>query len=147
MNLIRKLKISDIVPVEFSEHEQGIINLFNDKLTDLVVFINESYPDEINYMKPDGTWIMQLDNKSKKLWIRFDGFWEVLESKFSIEYEDIQILVHSMVGRAFIQKLSTAYPHYTYTNNKVKQKLPTASRIHRFSCSQVEKDFKNKKYH
>ena len=107
MNLIRKLKISDIVPIEFTKQELEIVNLFNDKLSDLIIFINESYPDEINYMKPDGSWIMQQDNKYDRLWIRYDGFWEVLESKFCMEYTDIQNLIQAMVERAFKHKVST----------------------------------------
>ena len=110
MNLIRKLKISEIVPVKFSELEQGIIDLFNDKLSDLVVFVDESRPDEINYMKPDGTFIMQQDNKHDKLWIRYDGFWNVLESKFDMEYTEIQNLIQAMVERTFKLKVSTPSP-------------------------------------
>ena len=73
MNLIRKLKISEIVPVEFTETEQKIIE-----------FIDESYPDEIKYMKTDGTFIMRQDNKGDILWVRYKGFWEVLHSEFCI---------------------------------------------------------------
>ena len=98
MNLIRKIKISEIVPVEFSKTEQEIIELFNDKLKDLVVFIDESYPHEINYMKSDGTVIMQKNNNSDILWVRYDGFWEVLKSKFYIQHTNIQTLIQFMVG-------------------------------------------------
>ena len=107
MNLIRKLKISEIVPVEFTETEQKIIELFNYNLKDLVVFIDESYPDEINYMKTDGTFIMRQDNKGDILWVRYKGFWEVLHSEFCIIYTEIQKLITGMVERAFKQKVST----------------------------------------
>ena len=128
MNIIRKLKISDIVPVEFSELEQGIIDIFNDNLSDLVVFIDESKPDEINYMKSDGTFIMQQDNKNHILRVRYKGFWEVLESKFSMKYSDIQILIQYMIERAF----------------KIKVSIP--QQIYRLILHRVERAFKNKKY-
>ena len=133
MNLIRKLKISDIVPVDFTESEQFIIDLFNDKLSDLIIFIDESRPNEINYMKPDGSRIMQLDNKSKKLWIRFDGLWEVLKIKFSMEHSDIQILVKYMVERSFKIKVSPPFQSTAPITDmversfKIKVSPPTSS--------------------
>ena len=69
MNLIRKLKLSEILPINFTEHEQEIIDLFNEKLSDLVVFIDESEPSKINYMKLDGTCILQQDNKNDILFV------------------------------------------------------------------------------
>ena len=126
MNIIRKLKISEMVPVKFTEHEQGIIDLFNDNLSDLVVFIDESNSNKINYMKPNGTFIMQQDNGSDRLWVRYKGFWEVLKTNFSMEYTDIQNLIQDMVERAFKHKVSSpGTSPVTYTN-------------------QIERDFKNK---
>ena len=60
-------------------------------------------------MKPDGTFIMQQDNKLNRLWIRFDRFWEVLYYNFGMEYSDIRILMKYMVERAFKQKVSIPY--------------------------------------
>ena len=108
MNLIRKIKISEIVPVEFSKTEQEIIELFNDKLKDLVVFIDESYPHEINYMKSDGTVIMQQDNKNDKLLVIYLDFWSDLN--FNMYFTDIQILIQFMVERILKCKVSTTIP-------------------------------------
>ena len=108
MNLIRKIKISEIVPVEFSKTEQEIIELFNDKLKDLVVFIDESYPHEINYMKSDGTVIMQQDNKNDKLLVIYLDFWSDLN--FNMYFTDIQILIQFMVERILKCKVSTPIP-------------------------------------
>ena len=106
MNLIRKLKISEITLVDFTESEKIIIDLFNDSLKDLVIFIDESSPERINYMKPDGIFIIQHDNTNDRLWVRNDGFWNVLESDFGLTYTDIQILVKYMVERALKLKVS-----------------------------------------
>ena len=114
MNIIRKLKISEIVPVKFTETEQKIIDLFNDKLSDLVEFIDELNTDEINYMKTDGTCIMQQDNKNDKLWVRNQGFWSVLETDFGLKYTEIQTLITGIVERAFYKKVSK--PNKDYMN-------------------------------
>ena len=106
MNLIRKLKISEITLVDFTESEKIIIDLFNDSLKDLVIFIDDSKPWQINYMKPDGIFIIQHDNTNDRLWVRNDGFWNVLESDFGLTYTDIQILVKYMVERALKLKVS-----------------------------------------
>ena len=99
MNLIRKLKISDIVAVEFTEIEQEIIDLFKNNLSDLIIFVDDSKPDEINYLKSDGTFIIQQDNKSDMLWIRYDGFWEVLYLNYKLNHFDIKILMKYMIER------------------------------------------------
>ena len=107
MNLIRKIKRSEIVPVEFTEQEFKIIKLFDNNLKDLVVFIDETNSNKINYMKPNGTFIMQQDNGSERLWVRYEGFLNVLKTNFSMEYTDTQNLIQYMVERAFKIKIST----------------------------------------
>ena len=109
MNLIRK-----IVPVKFSELEQKIIDLFKDKLSDLVVFIDESEPSKINYMKLDGTCILQQDNKNDILFVIYKEFWEVLDYKFGMGYDDIQILMKSMIERTFKIKASIPTTYIPY---------------------------------
>ena len=121
MNIIRKLKISEMVPVKFTEHEQGIIDLFNDNLSDLVVFIDESNSNKINYMKPNGTFIMQQDNYSDILWVKYKGFWGVLESKFDMEYTDIKNLIQAMVERAFKHKVSSPIIVYKHCISMVER--------------------------
>ena len=148
MNLIRKLKISDIVPVDFTELEQGIIDLFNDKLSDLIIFIDESRPDEINYMKTDGTCIMQQDIKNHRLCIKYIGFWSVLESKFALTYTEIQILIQDMVGRAFNKNVSAPNPPEPNSLQLVGiafiQKLSTPSLLHQYTLRRVEIALKQK---
>ena len=108
MNLIRKLKISDIVAVEFTEIEQEIIDLFKNNLSDLIIFVDDSKPDEINYLKSDGTFIIQQDNKSDMLWIRYDGFWEVLYLNYKLNHFDIKILMKYMIERILKQNISVS---------------------------------------
>ena len=58
-------------------------------------------------MKPNGTFIMQQDNGSERLWVRYEGFLNVLKTNFSMEYTDTQNLIQYMVERAFKIKIST----------------------------------------
>ena len=148
MNIIRKLKISEIVQVEFTKTEQEIIDLFNDKLSDLIVFIDDSEPDMINYMKVDGSCIMRQDNKNDNLLVKYNGFWSVLQSKFSMKYIDIQILVHSMVERAFNQKVSTPSVIGLNTAELIEiafnQKVSTPNLNFKRNESRIERAFKQK---
>ena len=121
MNLTRKIKIYDIVPVEFTEQEFKINKLFDDNLKNLVVFIDESNSNKINYMKPNGTFIMQQDNYSDILWVKYKGFWGVLESKFDMEYTDIKNLIQAMVERAFKHKVSSPIIVYKHCISMVER--------------------------
>ena len=103
MNIIRKLKISKVTEVIFTEVEKEAINLINDWISDLTVFIDENRPDEINYMKGD-LFVLQQDNINNILYVRYDGFWKVL----NIEYNDIQTLIKYMVEQAFKHKLQVS---------------------------------------
>ena len=99
-------------------------------------------------MKPNGTFIMQQDNKSERLWVRNDGFWNVLRYDFGMEYIDIQTLVYSMVERAFKLKVSTPITMFKALEIRVesafkhKVSTPIDSPIELLSI--IEKSFKNK---
>ena len=97
MNLIRKLKISEIVPVEFNHLELKIINLFNDKLLDLIVFINDSKPNEINYMKADGSFILQHNMKNDRLYVKYEGFFKTLHNDYHIKKIDLKNLLYFFI--------------------------------------------------
>ena len=148
MNIIRKLKISEIVSIEFTETEQEIIDLFNNILSDLVVFIDESEPDMINYMKVDGIFIMQQDNKNDRLWVRYQGFWIILQFDFGLKYIEIQTLISGMVERAFKEKLSTPNGMFDLSHMAVertfKEKLSTPTPEDYLKTFPVEIAFKQK---
>ena len=95
MNLIRKLKISEIIPIKFTEKELIIIKLFEDNLKDLTIFIRDKNPLNINYMK-DGSWIMQDDTQCNTqcntIFISDEIFNFVLKQNFNLsltEYKDV----------------------------------------------------------
>ena len=106
MNLVRKLKISQIISIEFTEIEISIIKFLNEKLSNLTIFVDESNPSKINYMKSDGSCIMQHNTKSDIFWVRYEGFWNVLESLYSPYYSEIQNLLKCVLEKDFKLKVS-----------------------------------------
>ena len=95
-NLIRKLKISEIVPVEFTESELKIVKLFDDNLKDLTIFIQDEYPNHVNYMKPDGSWLFQIE-LNDKIFVDYNFYESLL--KLNSNYDQIQLLIMYMVER------------------------------------------------
>lgn len=128
MNLVRKLKISKLVNVSFTDIEKEIINFINSKLSDLIPFQYDAYPESIFYMSSDDLYILEQDNNNDRLWVRLDGFWKVLENKYSMVLDDIQVLLKYMIEQAFKHKINTplhAFDGHSRTVEQAfKQKYP-----------------------
>ncbi len=121
MNLLRKLKINKITSVEFTEKEKEIIGFIKSILDDLIPFKYNNYANSMFYMNSEGKWILEQDDKSNRLWIRYDDFWGVLDKTFSIEYDDIKNLLKYMVEQAFKQKVSTPQWMNAELNKKAEE--------------------------
>ncbi len=121
MNLVRKIKISKITSVEFTEKEKEIIDFINSKLSDLIPFKHDNYPLSIFYMSSNGKWILEQDNNIDRLYIRFDNFWQVLQTKYSMGYNDIQILLQYMVEQAFKEKVTSLRIRGRSKDNQIEQ--------------------------
>ncbi len=107
MNLIRKIKINKITSVEFTEKELKIIEFINSMLSDLIPFQYENLPESMFYMNPAGKWILEQNDKSDILYVRLENFWRILETDYSMGYDDIQTLLKYMIEQAFKEKVST----------------------------------------
>ena len=88
MNIIRKFKLSEIIDVSYNNVELKIFNFLDYKLKDLSIFIDESFPNQLNYMKNNNTFIFQYDKNAEIVWFRYEGFIEYLEYEMS----DIHIM-------------------------------------------------------
>lgn len=84
-SLIRKIKIHKLIPVLFLR-ELELILFIKDKLKDLIKYEHKYHLQSIFYMKPDGECILEQDNKYNMLWVKFDGFWDVLNRKRLLYY-------------------------------------------------------------
>ena len=129
MNIIRKLKLSEIIHVEWTIEEKEIIDLFDFWLKDLEVFVDPDKPHETNFMKQDGTFVLQQDEKNKSLFVRYEDFWEVFLSKYKMKYTDIQIFMKGMLKLAFKQQVYTpkcrVFQHHSKLELAFKQQTYT----------------------
>lgn len=105
MNLIRKIKISKLVD-NLTDTEKEIIDFIKGKLDDLIPFKWDEYPLSMFYMNSNGEWVLEQDNKNDVLWIKHYNFWQVLDVKYLMTHNDVQILLHYMIEQAFKEKLS-----------------------------------------
>ena len=96
MNLIRKFKIYKLDPCLVGT-ELEIFELFKEKLTNLQEFKLKEMPISIYYMNKEGKCIYQRDYKHNGLYIAYEGFWEVLNDKYGLNYYEIGILVKYMM--------------------------------------------------
>jgi hypothetical protein len=105
-NLIRKYKIHQITPV-LNNDELEIIEFIKGKVSNLTEYKDRKYPDSLFFMNSEGKWILEQNGKNESLWVRYEGFWEVLEIKYQLNYSDIQLIIHGMVELTFKRKVYT----------------------------------------
>jgi hypothetical protein len=106
MNLIRKYKIHQLTPV-LSKRELEIIEFIKGKISNLTECEDTDYPNSIMYMNSEGKYILEQDNRNKRLYVRYEDFWKVLETKYNLKHDDIQSIIQSMVEIAFKRKVYT----------------------------------------
>ena len=65
-----------------------------------VKFDFDRYPHTLFGFR-DGEYVWEFDFKSKCLWLRYSTVWFVLETEYSLDYNDVQALVRSEVEKYF----------------------------------------------
>jgi hypothetical protein len=105
-NLIRKYKIHQITPV-LNKRELEIINFIKGKISNLTEFKDNNHPKSLFFMNSEGKWILEQDDTYERLYVRYEDFWEVLKTKYKLDYTDIQLLIQSMVEIAFKRNVYT----------------------------------------
>lgn len=124
-SLIRKIKIHQITHV-LTKKELEIIKFTESKIKDLIIFNDDKYPTSTFYMSSKGKWILEEDFINNKLYIRYEDFWSVLNRKFKMKNDDIQMFLKYMIEKKFKEISKFSYK-YTYT----------------FLLFAVERDFKS----
>jgi hypothetical protein len=131
-NLYRRYKISQITNDGITDTEKEIVEFILDKIKDLTLFIDE-YGCH-NYMNSKGEWIFQQDEKNDTLLVRYDNFWSVLVKKYSLNRDDIQVIIKGMVETTYKMKVGTPlsirqlYAKQVETTYKMKVGTPVASK-------------------
>lgn len=148
MNLVRKIKISKISNKPLIGIDKEIVDFIESILSDLIPFHMDNEPTSFYYMKLNGDWILDQDNNSDRLWVRYEDFWEVLETKYFIDYKDIQNIIKYFVEQVFKQKISIAIENGLNANlqveNAFKQKVSTPLWRRESSNFLAEQAFKQK---
>jgi hypothetical protein len=112
-NLLRRYKIHQITPV-LNKKELEIINFIKGKINNLTEYKDKNYPDSIFFMNSEGKYILELDDKNEYLGVRYEGFWEVLGTKYKLNYTDIQFIIQGMMEIAFKRKLYTPVSQFYF---------------------------------
>ena len=120
MNLLRKLKISEFVQVNFTQDELNLLELINSMINDLSIFIDESYPNQINYMKPDGSLFFQQDNINEIAWVKRYSMWTYIYSNYKTYY-NLNIIIRFMV----FKKLNILIYKQMYTTEELIERVET----------------------
>ena len=120
MNLLRKLKISEFVQVNFTQDELNLLELINSMINDLSIFIDESYPNQINYMKPDGSLFFQQDNINEIAWVKRYSMWTYIYSNYKTYY-NLNIIIRFMV----FKKLNILIYKKIYTTEELIERVET----------------------
>ena len=105
--------------------QNPIVNLFNQITNDLKIINTNVYNDdglEFIYHK-DGEWIFYQDCKNEKFWTHYYRYWEILESEFSLEYEEIQAITKLLVEEALKREVSTPFPDWIEEKGVVEEAL------------------------
>jgi len=115
-NLHRRYKISQLLDEPLLDKDKEIIDFILDKIKDLTLFIDEDGCH--NYMNSKGEWIFEQDEKNDRLWVRFKDFWSVLSTNYSLNRDDIQVIIKGMVETAYKMRVGTPYK---YRNRNCRQ--------------------------
>lgn len=143
MKEIRDIKIDLLMG-----NQNPIVDLFNDITKDLQIIncdVYNNYGSEFIYHK-DGQWIFYQDVKNGKFWAHYYRYWEILESEFSLKYEEIQAITKYLVEEALKREVGTPISKRGTNPRKVeealKREVPTPVATSNYNENQVEEALK-----
>ncbi len=95
MHLLRKLKLSKIQSVQFTEEEQNAIFFIKDRFRNLNRFTTDEYQNSVFFIQTSqyvkGTYLLEYIDR--KLYVRWGGFCSELNHVFKIKIEDIEGII------------------------------------------------------
>ena len=106
-NLYRRYKISQITNEGISAKEKEIVDFILDKIKDLTtVDIDNHF---LEFVNSKGVVIFLLDEKYNISWFNNEFFWEVLENRYSLKYDDIRSIIKDIVEHSYKINIGTPY--------------------------------------
>ena len=121
MKEIRGIKIDLLMG-----NQNPILDLFR-KITEGMGIINcDVYNKdglEFIYYNKDGEWIFYQDVNNVEFWANYKRYWEILESEFHLEYEEIQALTKFLVEEVLKREVATPLMAKTRWSKQVEEAL------------------------
>lgn len=119
-------EVSNIIDKIYSKYKEDSPEFFIQSILDrMIMKLSDKYPDKIFYCVNDKVYFeMEKDIQKRKnglLYCRYEDFCEILKTKFSIKYTDIQTLIKSMVEQHFKQEVGTPVVFSLYAIEEVEQ--------------------------
>jgi hypothetical protein len=96
VNILRKIKISKLTPVNFSDDEKEIINICEKKLRYLNGYV---YNDVTVYTNLINEFVFEANHRNKKIYINKESFWDVIEKK--LKYDNTQKLLSYLIKNKY----------------------------------------------
>ena len=121
MNLVRKLKISKVIPIEFTDQEKIVLNFLTDKLSHLTPYSFTKYPLVIYYMNEQGDWLFILNLEIKRITIKHSEIFKPLAYEYFIKGREIcDLFMYIAKKKKFIPKeyLKTKFQYFFRTTYK-----------------------------
>ena len=103
MKEVRDIKIDLLIG-----NQNPVIDLFCEITSGIEIINCNVYNEEgleFIYHK-DGQWIFYQD-KNEKFWVNYYKYWSIFESKFRLNYEEIQAITKVLVEEALKREVST----------------------------------------
>ena len=102
MNLLRKLKISKLTSVKFTDNERHLLSYIDYWLSDLIIYVDTDKPNYINYIKPtvnkkSACFSFQYDTSNNTLYIRYEMVDALLEH-YNTTHIHALILFHYIIN-------------------------------------------------
>ena len=106
-------KVGEQTDISFfkpSEKNKEIEDFFLEKTKNILRKTSKEAPGDIFFVIGDKV-IMRQDLKNGCLWTPYEGFWSVFESKYRLEYKQIQCFMRYMMGRHLKFEALTPLPN------------------------------------
>jgi hypothetical protein len=104
-------KIKKIKYLRMKPEERFVFDI----VTNVVEYYHLKYPNK--YYKHNNILLFNYNLINGEFWCHYNKFWSVLESKFNLNYQQIQSLVKYMVEEHLIQKDITPRSVFLTTSN------------------------------
>lgn len=92
-----KLEVNQAEISNIEKARQWLVNFLNENDGKFEIQVKK---DAHTYYRND-QWLFQLDLKNNGLWVYYYSTWLILQTKYSLNYNEIQQLIKDVVGEAF----------------------------------------------